>query len=192
MNDPWGQVLQEPWVNIDRDSADRRRSLWMQRQATMSQAQQSEMDQLTAALKAQRDKQLADLAAADALRARGSGGGGGRHSSGTTATLTTPPPVDDTSSWLDAYLASLPTSEAPSWEQPSASDLYGAANLYQSHTPTTYSTRIAPGQKGYRPDPYTTQIARGQKGYHPAPAPKGYPLTNPKVIAPTKYTSRLS
>lgn len=182
---PWGQVLQEPYLDTDLGGPDRKKALWVQRQAEMGPAQAKALADLTAALKAGRDKQMADLIAADAARA-GSGGSGRGGGGGSSAAAV---PFIDASAppWVDAYLNQQQQTAPPTYDAGLAPSTRFGPNAVYSIPPKPlgaqpYSTTIASNRKGYRPAPqpapYSTSITPGRKGYRPAPA--------------TRFSSRLS
>lgn len=177
----WGQVLQEPNIAIDAGGAGRRRQLWMERQGTMGTAQQSALDQLTAALTGERDAQyaadVAKMQAAAAARAgRGSKGG-----SGGTGMMVPAPPVQQ-QPWVDQYLAGIPSTPPPAYDgsiYPSTK--FGPNNVYATLTkaPSPYAAPSFP--------------SRAMSVAHPAGARTPQTMLQAPTPTPTRYApSRLS
>lgn len=75
----WQEVLQKPYLNQYAMSP---QSIIADRQAAMSAASDTEISALSAALKAQRDKELADYILTHTPRGGGGGGGGGGRGGG--------------------------------------------------------------------------------------------------------------
>lgn len=154
-NSQWGEILQLPNLRSQLDLAGANRASWMAQNGAMTSAQQTAMDQLSAALKAQRDAKMAELIAADAPKGgSGGGGGGGRRrggGGGGAPPLTTPYVTPDTP-W--AY--SPATAPAPALNMHlDPSTIYGPNELFRNQ-------HALPGQKGYIPP-------------HPKPKPKKPP-----------------
>lgn len=176
----WGRVLQEPNLRKDLGGVAARRKMWGDRAAEMGGASRSAMDQLALALMAARDKQMADLAAADALRntGRGGGGSGGRRSGGggggtAPGSLLADLPSDP-ANWFDQLAGMIGESSAPPAYDTSPSpiirtfpsSLYGPNNVYAA-TPPNFG------------------IGRGRQGRGFKPSARPLPKT-------TKYHVRLS
>jgi len=114
-NPRWGEVLQRPNLNSDLGGSARAKAIWLARQNQQGSSSSLALVELAAALKAARDKQLADLAAADALRAAGRGGGRSGGGSGGKAPAPMFAPLQDSyDPWIDDYLASIGSQSAPS------------------------------------------------------------------------------
>lgn len=159
----WGEVLQRANVNNDFGGPARRRGIWETRQTEMGTAQSTARQQYAAALAAQNAKELADLAAADALKAQGRGGGGrGGSGGGSSGSAAYQPLPDMTSDWYDQY-ANYQPSQAPSFDMPSTK--FGIQNVYKKVLP-----KVKPSADALRTG-------------HP------HPRIGPK---PTRYASRLS
>lgn len=171
----WGTILQQPYLNVDLGGPTRKRTLWATRQGEMASAQNDELAALAAALQAQRDQKMAELAAQAASRGGGGrGGGGGGGSASGTLLPTTPVPE---ANWYDQLAGYYGQQTAPPPYAPTyPSDLDPTHSAYFTGSPRApFTTRIAQGEKGYRPGPppgFTTKIAKGQKGYRPAPTSK--------------------
>lgn len=156
---PWGQVLQEPYTTIDAAGGpDHKRAMWMARQGTMNDAQAQALAELSAALQAGRDKQMADLLA------KNQGGGGSSGGGGSAAAVFAPVTAPSVPSWLDQFL-NQQSAPPPAYDARLApSTQYGARNVYKAVPlplkPAAYSTTIAPNRKGYRPAPVTHYASR--------------------------------
>lgn len=159
----WGEILQLPNLRSQLDVAGRERAAWMARNGEMTAAQQTAMDALAAALKAERDAKMAELLKQNA--GRGGGGGGGRRGGsggGGSAPIAYDPYVDQTAPWPTAPTTAPP----PSFNTHLyPSSVLGADRVYKV---------AQPGFKGYVPPNPTRKVANpGQKGYVP-PHPSTY------------------
>ena len=200
----WGEVLQQPNIGTY-SGTDAARQQWMQRQSEMSTAQQAALAQLTTALGAGRDKTMADQAATDAynkaladLKAKGSGGGGGGGGrkggggGGGSTGMMVPASPDAQSSWLDQYLASLPSDAAPTAAPLNTWNVTGQGAWQVPHPPSPVTSHPVP-----TPVSGTGINTSGSRSYSVA-HPMGVGILPKPVIqlepsTPTRYApSRLS
>lgn len=168
----WGQILQEPNLRSGDGGVLARRTMWDERATAMNTASKTAMDQLAAALMAEREKKLADMAAADALAASrgGSGGGSGGGGGGGKAPpmLLAPQPIDQ-APWYDQVSQSYgPSAPPPQYDATLApSTIYGPNAVYAAPPKPNFGIGVGRQGRGFKP-------------------PK---VTIPK---PTRYTTRRS
>lgn len=138
----WGEILQLPNLRTQFDVAGRERDAWMARNGEMTSAQQTAMDQLSAALKAERDAKMAELLKQNQGHGGGGGGGGrGGGGGGGASPITLPSYVQPSTPWN--YSPS--TAPAPSLDMHLyPSEVYGPARVY-------HPKHALAGQKGYIP-----------------------------------------
>lgn len=158
----WGQILQEPNLHRGDGGLAAHRTMWDQRSTAMNTASKTALDQLAAALMAERDKKMADMAAADALAAAsrgGSGGGGRSRGSGggsKTAAMIPGTPVDQPS-WYDQLAATLaPSTAPPAYDATLApSTVYGPNAVYAKPPSMNFGLGAGRQGRGFKPPAVT-------------------------------------
>lgn len=156
----WGEVLQLPNLHSQFDVAGAERDAWMARNGAMTGAQQTAMEQLTAALKAERDAKMAELMKQNAGGGHGRGGGGGGASP-----VTLPPYAPPTTPW--GYNPT--TAPAPSLNMPhlDPSTIYGPNNVYTNTIPHPGGRALVAARAGQ-----SAADVNNNRGLRPTTSPK--------------------